>query len=388
MKVDKHKPVVALYLRYYLSPSETFVYRQLEGVSARFDPLVLTAHVSNLDLFPTERVFARGKNFLDRFGGRLARIATGGYSTATRAQREFWKSTLADHGATLIHAHFGHFALDVLPVAKSLDVPLLVTFHGFDASSLLRDTRYTRDLSGLFAYARVITVSEDMARRLEPFGLDRDRLDIHYIGVPVDNFDFVDRRPVSEKIAEEQEVRFLQVSNFVEKKGHRYTVEAFSNYVKTHPRARLTLAGDGPLKGRIEAMCGELDISGCVEFTGRVNSAEVAELMRAADVFVHHSVTGANGDMEGLPTVLMEAMSTGLPVISTRHSGIPELVDDGVNGLLVDEGDVEAYTAALESLHAANRDMGRRARETVDEKFNMAVQNARLGDIYQKVIDG
>ncbi len=388
MSGEKENPIIALYLRYYLSPSETFVYRQLEGVSSRFRPVVLTANVSNLDLFPTDRVFVRGKSFFDKVVARLGRMATGSYSTVTKAQKAYWKTTIARHDVKLVHAHFGHFALDVLPIARSLDIPLLVTFHGFDASSLLRDNNYTRELAGLFEYANVITVSENMARRLEPFGLDRTKLDVHYIGVPVDNFEYTERRPVARKMTEGEPVEFLQVSNFVEKKGHRYTVEAFARHIKKYTGARLTLAGDGPLKPRVESQCRELGIAENVRFAGRVTSVEVAELMRDADVFVHHSVTGANGDMEGLPTVLMEAMSTGLPVISTNHSGIPELIDDGVDGFLVDESDVDGYAEKLDELINANPEIGRRARLKIEEKFNMTVQNVRLGDIYQKVIDG
>lgn len=388
MSGEKENQIVALYLRYYLSPSETFVYRQLLGVSSRFRPIVLTANVFNLDLFPTDKLFARGKNFFDKVTARLARVATGRYSTVTRAQAAYWKSTAAAHGAKLIHAHFGHFALDVLPIARSLKIPLLVTFHGFDASSLLGDRRYTRELPELFEYANVITVSENMAGRLEPFGLDRGKLDVHYIGVPVDNFNYIERKPVAAKMAAGESVGFLQVSNFVEKKGHRYTIEAFARHVENHPAARLVLAGDGPLRPGIESKCGALGIADNVSFAGRVTSVEVAKLMRDADVFVHHSITGADGDMEGLPTVLMEAMSTGLPVISTRHSGIPELVDDGVDGYLVDEGDVDAFARVLAGLVNADADMGKRARLKIEEKFNMDTQNDRLGDIYQKVIDG
>lgn len=388
MNGEQENQTVALYLRYYLSPSETFVYRQLEGVSSRFRPIVLAANVSNLDLFPTDSLFPRGKNFFEKVAARLERLATGRYSTVTRAQQAYWKSAAAARGAKLIHAHFGHFALDVLPVARSLEIPLLVTFHGFDASSLLGDGRYTRELPGLFDYANVITVSRNMADRLEPFGLDRRKLDVHYIGVPVDNFNFTERKPVAEKMASGEPVAFLQVSNFVEKKGHRYTVEAFARHFEGHPTARLILAGDGPLRPGIESKCRELGIEDHVSFVGRVTSVEVAKLMSDADVFVHHSVTGADGDMEGLPTVLMEAMSTGLPAISTRHSGIPELVDDGVDGYLVEEGDVDAYTKVLGGLAGADCDIGKRARLKIEEKFNMAAQNQRLGDIYQKVIDG
>ncbi len=386
--VEFEKPVVALYLRYYLSPSETFVYRQLEGVSRAFSMVVLTSKLSNLDLFPTERVFAKGKGFVEKVATRLYRVAAGRYSTVAPAQAKYWRRALAEHRARLIHAHFGHFGLDVLPTAQSLGIPLLVTFHGFDASMLLGDRRYTRELERLFRYAHVVTVSKNMAERLAPFGLASDRTTVHYIGVPVEEFDFVSRPSIPDKLSRGEPLTFLQVSNFVEKKGHRFTIEAFSRYLRERPRDRLILAGDGPLRTAMESLCTAAGIRDRVEFPGRVAKPGILDLMRGADVFVHHSVTGADGDMEGIPTVVMEAMSTGLVVLSTRHSGIPELVDDGIDGVLVDERDVDAYAERLASIASLDGSMGRMARKKIEDKFNMSAQNQKLCELYQRAIDG
>lgn len=385
---DATKPVVALYLRYYLSPSETFVYRQLRGVRTAVRPVVLTSRATHLDLFPTDDVFVKGKGIWGKALSRVISAASGKSAALTPVQRRYFTRVLVEQGARLIHAHFGHFALDVLPVARSLDLPLLVTFHGLDASKLLRVRRYTKDLRRLFDYAHVLTVSKDMAERLGRYGLKQDRVDVHYIGAPVEDFEFVEREPVAKKTAEGRPLVFLQVSNFVEKKGHEYTVEAFARYGRERSRDRLVFAGDGPLRNAVEARCVSLGIRDRVDFAGRVPKPEVARLMREADVFVHHSVTASDGDMEGLPTVLMEAMATGLIVLTTRHSGIPELVEDGIDGYLVDERDVEAYASALRGLSAAPPEMGRRARGKIEGKFNMARQNSRLQEIYERLIDG
>jgi colanic acid/amylovoran biosynthesis glycosyltransferase len=388
MSPDPVKPVVALYLRYYLSASETFVYRQLKGVSDVFTPVVLASETMNLDLFPTDRVFAMGKGFGGKVWTRIARTATRTYSMVTPGQERFWKRVLAAERARLVHAHFGHFGLDILPAVRALGLPLLVTFHGFDGSKLLRDDRYTRQLNDLFGYAHVVTVSKNMAERLAPHGLREGRYTVHYIGVPVEEFGFVDRQPAAAKIERGEPLTFLQVSNFVEKKGHRYTLEAFSRYLGGRPRDRLILAGDGPLRAAMEELCVTRGLAGRVVFAGRVVKSEVTDLMRSADVFVHHSVTASDGDMEGIPTVLMEAMSTGLVVVSTRHSGIPELVDHGVDGFLVGERDVEGYTETLRGLSAADPEMGKRARKKIEDRFDMTVQNAELKRIYRRAIDG
>jgi colanic acid/amylovoran biosynthesis glycosyltransferase len=387
MAPEAQKQVVAIYLRHFLSVSETFVYRQLGGISTEFDPIVLAAFIHNPDLYPVSRLYAKPRGIAGRVYTRLQTTLAGRFSVITPAQRKYWTAKLIENRARLIHAHFGHFGLDMLEVARSLDIPLLVTFHGMDASKLLRDARYTRQLAGLFDYAHVITISRDMARRLEPYGADASRLNVHYIGVPVEGFEYVDRVPVAEKFRTGEPVEFAQVSNFVEKKGHRYTIEAFARHLEKYPHHKLTLAGDGPLRAEMESVCAAKGIKNSVTFTGRAVKSEVNELMRRADVFLHHSVVAGDGDMEGLPTVLMEAMSTGLVVVSTFHSGIPELVENGVDGYLVGERDVDAYVATLERLAECDPRMASRARAKIESTFNMSIQNRTLARIYEKVID-
>jgi glycosyltransferase involved in cell wall biosynthesis len=387
MTMTPDKPVVAIYIRYYLTPSETFVYRQLKGVSSAFDPVVLTSHVANRDVYPFESIHVQGKSFSDKVVTRLQRMLSGRYTSITKAQQRHWTDAAKRSGAKMIHAHFGHFGLDILPVARALNLPLLVTFHGQDASRLLRDKRYTNDLAALFKYARVITVSHNMAERLASHGADISRIDVHYIGVPVGDFEFTTRVPLREKIGRGEPLRFLQVSNFVEKKGHRCTVEAFARYLAGSAQSTLTFAGDGPLRGDIEALCYEKGIADRVRFVGKVVKEQVSELMREADVFLHHSVTARDGDIDGIPTVIMEAMSTGLVVVSTVHSGIPELIEDGVDGYLVGERDVDAYAARLARLSDTSPDMGEKARRKIEDKFNIATQNERLTAIYKRVID-
>jgi glycosyltransferase involved in cell wall biosynthesis len=226
-----------------------------------------------------------------------------------------------------------------------------------------------------------------MVDRLREVGVEARRLHVHYIGVPVEDFDYVERRPIANKIEAGEKLRFLQISNFVEVKGHRYTVDAFARFTERVPNCELVFGGDGPLRQEIENLCAARGIVGKVHFTGTIAKEDVIRYMQEADVFLQHSVTLDNGCKEGLPTVLMEAMSTGLIVVATRHSGIPELIEDGVDGLLVEERDVEGYAQRLYSLAEQPADMGRRARSKVESTFNMAVQNARLIEIYQQTID-
>jgi glycosyltransferase involved in cell wall biosynthesis len=387
MARNTDKPVIAVYVRHYISPSETFIYRQLQGVRGRYRPVLLTANPSNLDLFPYEPLRFRRKRLAEKVFTRVARTVSRRSSWLSGGQRRFFAGALREENAKLVHAHFAHFALDMLPLARELGIPMLVTFHGVDASLLLENESYARALPALVDYAHTITVSQNMADRLAARGIRPRRLSVHYIGVPIEEFRYVERVPVRDKLAAGRPLRLLAVSNFIEVKGHRYTVQAFARYAKTRPGVELVLAGDGPLRAEIESLAAQVGVRDKVRFTGRVGVNRVIELMGKADAFLQHSVSLSNGRQEGLPTVLMEAMSTGLPVIATRHSGIPELVEDGVDGLLVEERDIDGYVSALERLPELDPGFGSRARLKIEQKFNMSVQNEKLMDIYRSAID-
>jgi len=380
------RPPIAVYVHDFLTPSMTFVHRQLLGVSSRFDPFVLAVRRANQDRFAFEPVFAASPGRAGLFAGRLvARWRGRSFALPPLAERR-WRELLRDRRVALLHAHFGPGGIELLPLTEALGIPLLVTFHGYDASRLLRDARYVRDLHHLLRTARGITVSEEMRQRLIALGLPAERLVTHHIGVPLDCFPRADRTPPAVKAARGEPLRLLQVSNFVEKKGHEWTVRAFARLRAQRRDVGLVLAGDGPLRAATEALARELGVADAISFPGSVRTPEVAALMQSADVFVHHSVTAADGDMEGIPTVVMEAMATGLPVVTTRHSGIPELVQDGETGFLVAERDVDSYVAALESALGASPEIGAAAARFVREHFDIEKQNDRLADVYDDVL--
>lgn len=379
------RPGLVVYVPHYLTISMTFVHRQLTGVEDQLEPTVLTTSTGNLDRFPFPRIRVRRRGPLDRLVCAGRRLAGSVRDLGPGQERGFTRDLRALRPA-LVHAHFGPGGLDILPVVRSLGIPLVVTFHGYDASSLLREAAYVRSLPALFAHARIIAISERIAGRLRERGARDETLEVHHIGVPLERFPFADRRPVAEKIRAGETVRFLQVSNFVEKKGHAVTVEAFARYAAGPVDWTLTFAGDGPLRAAVERQVRDAGLAGRIRFAGKVGEAEVAGLMADADVFVHHSVTGAAGDEEGIPTVLMEAMASGLVVVSTRHAGIPELIEHGTEGLLAEERDVDGYVAALRGLACADPGLPRRARAKVERDFDMAKQNRALVEIYRRSI--
>jgi colanic acid/amylovoran biosynthesis glycosyltransferase len=287
---------------------------------------------------------------------------------------------LADAGERYdaVLCHFGPNGRALVGVRRLLGfaTPVATAFHGFDVSSFLR--RGGRSAyAGLFAQGDLfLPVSDFWRRRLLELGCPPERTLTHHMGVEVSRFG--PRSPVPGA-----PFGFILAARLVEKKGVGHAIRAFARCRQAMParRARLTILGDGPLRRPLEALAARLAVGGEVSFLGEVPPAAVAAHLAAADCFVLPSITAANGDMEGIPTVLMEAMATGLPVIASRHSGVPELVEHGRTGLLAEEGDaatVAAHMAAVLRNPEAHAAMGRRGRRVVERSFSADVQNETL----------
>lgn len=284
----------------------------------------------------------------------------------------------------IIHTHFGDTACRLFfPMRGTLKgIPYLVTFHGFDASSFLKRQHYVDSLKTLILQPEFhgICVSQHLKNNLLGKGLkvNDQNSSILYCGINIDMFHRTRR--------ENNEVRtFLQISGFYEKKGHIYTLKAFKKFLERNKgKARLIIGGDGPLREEILKACKDLGLSDDVVFPGWISRDQAVTLLDEADYFVHHSITAANGDQEGLPNAIIEAMAMELPVISTFHSGIPELVEDGVNGYLVQEKDIDAYAVKMEQILSwsyltANR-------EKVEKGFSLPVHTDGLISIYRKLL--
>jgi len=365
----------------------TFIARQINSLQSRFDVSVLARSRSNRELFTFEPVNIVPITGLEKVGSRLRRLTNGRDWEISRGASGDFHAAISRCKPDLIHAHFGPSGLAILPFAIRQNIPLLTTFHGFDASSYLKRSIYKRDLAHLFDYGEIVTVSRSMRQILIQLGANPARTHCRYIGAPISSFVMPIRRSIAEKVARKEKIKFLQVSNFVEKKGHEFTVRAFAELTRSFPNCELLFVGSGPLVPKVMELVGELNLEEQVRILKHQDSNTVAALMRDADCFVHHSVTSANGDMEGIPTVLMEAMASGLPVISTKHSGIPELVDHGVDGLLVNERDIGQYVEAMYSVLNDHGQLGTRARVKVERVFDIAACSLELGDLHDAIIN-
>jgi colanic acid/amylovoran biosynthesis glycosyltransferase len=290
----------------------------------------------------------------------------------------------------LLHCHFGpngRYAA-VLKEYGAFTGPIVTTFHAYEVTSLLRrmapgyyDTLF--HFGSLF-----LPISDFWVPRLIELGCDPSRIHVHRMGIDPDSIQYQEHFPEQGSL-----VRLISTGRLIEKKGHTYTLRALALLKERHPEISFSLdiIGDGPDETVLKAEAARLGLNDIVRFHGGLPHRRTLEMLREATIFVLPSVTAKDGDMEGIPVSIMEAMAMGLPVIATFHSGIPELVEDGVSGRLVPERDAEALAAAISSV-AETPDKGlgfaRAARKKVEESFNRRLLNAQLKDLYLSALSG
>ena len=286
----------------------------------------------------------------------------------------------------IIHCHFAYESLMLLDNLDRLqDHKIVIHFHGYDASQMLRKKSYVSALKKVLLNGNVtpIIVSEAMRINLIKAGIDLSKSHLLRYGIDLDKF-----KPASPEKSIDGLITFLQVSSLVEKKGHKYTMDAFALFFKNNisykERVKIIFTGDGPGRSFLEKYAFDLGLENNVEFIGTVNYTKAIELLNNANIFVHHSITAENGDEEGIPNAIIEAMAMELPVLSTFHAGIPELVVNGVNGLLCKEKDVKTFSEQIKEIINWNRLPENRS--VVDQSYNMVKHNQHLKKIYEDLI--
>jgi len=334
--------------------SETFVRANLEGM-----PFEVQAYFGDECPWNQPARLAYGLAvFLSKVFTRMGLLQLAGWPAALVAKR-----LIARHRPDLVLAEFGFHAVRVMEAVRPMNVPFVVHFRGSDLSArsklgVLR-CRYRR----LMALASgLICKSQPMAQTLQELGAPSDHILISASGANAQLFHGCDpgaAPPVC-----------LAVGRFVAKKGPLHTIRAFAS----QPHGQLWMVGEGPLFHEAKALAAQLHLGSRIRFLGARPQADVAALMRQVRVFVQHSLVAADGDSEGNPVAVMEAQLSGLPVVATRHAGIPEVVVDGQTGVLVSEGDVAAMAAAMErflSDPALSAQYGAAGRRRVADRFTL-----------------
>lgn len=381
---------VACYCSTFLAPEMHHVYRQITGLK-NFEPFVLAQKRLEEESFPfpEDRLEllprpAGWKREWRRFKSRRIKDAP---PFLYDREIEYIDQLLRDRGADVLHIYFGNSALQLLPLMEQSDrpCPIVVSFHGADAGVDMDKPAWREAMASVFQKAdAVMARSQALVADLEELGCPRSKLTVQRAGIPLDEWPVMPRTaPV------DGGWRFVQSGRLIEKKGYDTTLRAFAKFHEKHPQSRLVILGEGPLMQPLKKLANDLDITKFVTFAGFVEQGRIRMEYGWAHAFLHPSRTSEDGNREGVPNSMLEAMATGLPVLATEHGGIPEAVSDGVEGFLADENDWEAFAVAMHDLAASERtwtQASEAARAKVEAKFERSRQIDELEDIYRQVM--
>lgn len=286
----------------------------------------------------------------------------------------------------VIHCQFGTYGEAALRLREigAVTGRLVTSFRGFDATKYLRANPHAYD--ALFRMGDLfLPVSRSLADRLVASGCERAKIVVLHSGIECGKFRYLERR-----LIESEPVRILTIGRLTEKKGIDYAIQAVARVIASGRKLAFTIVGEGPLRAELQRLSEELGVGESVKLIGWCTHAEVIGLIETAHVLLAPSVTGADGDEEGIPNSVKEAMATGMPVLSTNHGGIPELVEAGVSGYLVPERDADAMADRLRHLidHPQTwAAMGRAARARVLAEFDTEKLNDELERLYATLVD-
>ena len=281
---------------------------------------------------------------------------------------------------------FGYDGLKALRVRRTgaLGGRLVVSFRGADTTSYVA-RRHPLVYAPVFREASVLMpVSETLADLLRRMGAPADKIHLHRTGIDLSRYAFRARR-----LEAGEPLRVVTVARLVEKKGIEYALDALRRVLDGGTDFRYDVLGGGPLHAQLEARAAALGIADRVNFRGWSAQTDVRDALERCHLLLQPSVTAANGDQEGVPNVLKEAMAAGVPVVGTRHGGIPELITDGVEGRLVPERDAAALGAALADLVRSSDSwaaLGAAGRRRVERDYDIDKLNDRLLDVYERLV--
>jgi glycosyltransferase involved in cell wall biosynthesis len=288
----------------------------------------------------------------------------------------------------LIHAHFGTDGALMLPVANSLGIPLVVTFHGFDATitdeyarrSFYLHRKYLRRRNDLKRDVRLfIAVSEFIRNKMIETGYPAEKIKVHYIGIDVNKF-------VSDPNVQREPI-VLFVGRLIERKGCQYLIRAMAQVQEFMPSVRLVVIGNGPFRTHLERLSKELLQN--YLFLGPQPPESVRTWLNRAKVFAVPSITVESGEAEGFGIVFAEAQAMGLPAVSFASGGIPEAVSHAETGFLAPERDWKLLAKYILDLLVDEKlwlRFSKAGRERVLELFNIDSQARKLEEIYGAVL--
>lgn len=264
------------------------------------------------------------------------------YKSGLSLKEYLFAHSLKKHKIDVVLAEYGTTSAEIVNSCKYANIPLVAHFHGRDSSDYNVIKDYRKKYEVLFAYASaVVIVSQEMRNRLGKLGCPKDKM-VYAPCVPDENFTHL--RALLDQPS------FCFVGRFTDKKAPYAVVLAFKKVIERIPYAKLIMSGDGPLLNSTKNIVKILGLENSVKFTGVIAPEKYREFLLHCRAYIQHSIIADDGDMEGTPVAVMEASAAGVPVISTIHAGIPDIIIDGKTGLLNKELDIDGMAANMISL--------------------------------------
>jgi colanic acid/amylovoran biosynthesis glycosyltransferase len=374
---------VLLFNKAFFFLSETFIYQQVTGMPDDVSIDLLGFTYENEELFPLNNKKIRIKwaeNSFDRIWMFCLKYIFSMRTGLGVFSRIKLKKILKEVQPDLIHTHFGFNAVLIYPIARKLNIPMVVTYHGVDASPEYMNIKSYREIThDMFAFLRgIIIVSPHMKETLSLSSWS-DKTYVIPCGVNPQEFD----APV--RAITRNTIHLLHSGRLVSKKGVSDLIKVFIRLNKKYDHIRLHIIGDGLEMNLCRQLANEAP-EGYIKLHGAKSHEEVKKMMQNADVFILNSRQSETGDMEGVPVSILEAMSMRLPVVSTRHAGIPYVITHELDGLLVNEKDNDMLSDAIERLVIdadLRKRIGEAARITVENRFTTTAVNNAIANVYR-----
>lgn len=389
------RPVVISLCGTYLKPEMQSIYRQITGLT-RVKNIVYAQWMENQAMFPFERIVPMTKlhhrpkgNFLLRFWYKYIirqwppPVQINKYIGPCHP----WNliELLQKDQPALVHVYYGHKAVGFLPMLQEWAGPWIVSFHGVDVAKDIDKPEHLAQLRQVFASAQLVLArSQSLLNRLSELGCPEDKLRLNRTPIPFDSVPSSVRQPPTN-----DEWVFVQACRLIAKKGILTTLKALQQVVKTHPHIKYILCGEGPMVDKIRQEITARGLDKNVELRGWLDQRSLLAQYEKAHAFFHPSELTQGQDQEGIPNSMLEAMATGLPVVATRHGGIPEAVTHDFDGLLVGERSPNELASAILRLIEEPGLLSKlscNAATSVREQFGAPSQIARLEDHYFEAI--
>jgi len=360
---------IAVFSVELFTPTAKFIKRDFEGLGN-------VTFFSNKKRIPSKdftniEISSPRFSFFERLISYISRKLQIKYFFMSSRMKKYYRHEFKNNNIDVVVAHFGPSGIDILDICKELNIPLITVFHGYDISKLISNKAYLRGLTKLNNYKlmNARAVSSFFVKDLSNY-IDKSKIFVLENGVEV--------RETFQLPTFNDQIYIIQASNLVEKKGIKYSIKSVKKLIDLFPdkHIQFDICGDGVLRSDLEELVGAKYKDNII-FHGHLAGSKFETIIKRSNIFMHPSVTDSNNETETIPTAILEAMSNGKIVVSTFHAGIPEVIEDGYNGFLVEEKNSNQLTEILTNIISNKYDLeevSSNAHKTIFENFNSVTQ--------------